>query len=227
MQIYSLRLFVTTVTFITAAAASAIASPLPDRPHIYVEGYAELEVEPDQMTITVGLAATDDDLPSAKATVDANSRRLISAVNELGIDARDIATTTLQVRPAYEYEEDNPVLVGVIAYRQIDITLRNLEEYSPLIQALVDADISRTLRTRFSVSNETDILERTVDRALVNATTRARRMAESQGQRLGRIHSISEFDDRQNERYRLYPHRQISGQASRVSADSAALPISR
>ena len=44
--------------------------PLPDKPHIYVEGYAEVEVEPDQMITSVGLASVNDELEVAKADVE-------------------------------------------------------------------------------------------------------------------------------------------------------------
>ena len=50
------------------------ADPLPGKPHIYVAGYAEIEVEPDEMTIDVALVATHAELAEAKADVDERYR---------------------------------------------------------------------------------------------------------------------------------------------------------
>lgn len=84
---------------VLTTAADSFGNPLPDGRHIYVEGYAEIEVEPDQMTVAVGLTATDENLASAKTIVDEKSRRLIDALRALDIRSEDIATTTLKIRP--------------------------------------------------------------------------------------------------------------------------------
>lgn len=220
MCIQLLRLVVTGIAFAALTAAPANANPLPTQPHIYVEGYSEIEVEPDQMTITVNLAATDEDLASAKATVDENSRTLLDALRELGVESRDVATTTLQVRPAYERRRGNQELVGASAFRQIEITLQNLEDYGELMQGLVAADVSRTLRTRFAVSNDSELKDLALKAALADARARAEGIANSQGEQLGAVYSISEFDLRQEETYSLRPHREVSGNAARDRAPS-------
>src|SRR5690606_34763736 len=88
---------------LTLASAIAVANPLPNKPHIYVEGSAEIEVIPDQMTITLGLSAENMDVALAKQEVDERSHKLIDTLKAMAIEARDIATTALQVTPVYDY----------------------------------------------------------------------------------------------------------------------------
>src|SRR5690606_34648999 len=93
-------------------SAAALANPLPNKPHIYVEGSAEIEVIPDQMTISLGLSAEEMDVAVAKQDVDKRSTQLIATVKEMGIEARDLATTALQVTPVYDYVDGKQVSRG-------------------------------------------------------------------------------------------------------------------
>src|SRR5690554_1722104 len=107
----------------------ALANPLPSKPHIYVEGSAEIEVIPDQMTITLGLSAENMDVAIAKQDVDKRSHTLITTLKAMAIEAKDIGTTALQVTPVHDYVDGKQVPRGSRVYRQVDITLRNLEKY--------------------------------------------------------------------------------------------------
>lgn len=192
----------------------AMADPLPDKPHIYVEGSAEIEVAPDQMIITIGLSHTDPDVAIAKKEVDERSTILIDACKDIGIDMQDLATTALHVSPAYEYHGGERIPLGTRVYRQVDITLRNLEKYPALMAALIEADISNTVSTRLEVSNEKTLSDRALVAAIEDARKRAEAMAESLGKDLGEAHSISEFDLRRDERNQLFTVRGIKSQPS-------------
>lgn len=196
------------------ATSLALASPLPVKPHIYVEGAAEIEVVPDQMTISLGLSAENPEVALAKQEVDQRSRRLLEALKTLGIESRDIATTALQVAPVYDYVEGKQVPRGSRVSRQVDITLRQLESYGELMKALMDADISTTLDTRLAVSDERAVSDRALISALEDARQRATALLESQGKKPGEIYSISEFDLRREESYFLTPNRELYGKAS-------------
>ena len=54
------------------------ADVLPDKPHIYVEGSAQFDVEPDKIAITLAIVSVDQDVEVAKRDVDDRSRTLIS-----------------------------------------------------------------------------------------------------------------------------------------------------
>jgi uncharacterized protein YggE len=60
-----------------------IANPLPTKPHVYVEGSAEIEVVPDTITFKVSLEKVDVDIAAAKADIDLRSQKLINISKEL------------------------------------------------------------------------------------------------------------------------------------------------
>ena len=130
----------------------AYADPLPDKPHVYVEGSASIEVVPDTITFTVEIAKVDMDMGTAKEDVDSRSRVLIETCRELGLKDESISTTTLSVRPNYEYQDRNRIPRGTRVSRQIDVKVTNLDLYPSIMSVLVKANISETIQTKLSVS---------------------------------------------------------------------------
>jgi uncharacterized protein YggE len=216
--------------FLVFASSAARAGVFPVGPHVYVEGSAEIRIEPDTVQITVAIEATDPQLAAAKATVDDRARKLIDACKRLGVEDRDITSASLQMRPHYEYRREERKFLGTSVYREIDVTLRDLGHYSELIKSFVSAQVGEITSTTLSSSNGAGILEQAQQQALADARARAERLAAASGQALGAAYSVSEFDQRQQERYRLYPARAIgarrAGLQSFGEANVAALGAS-
>lgn len=204
-----------------AISSFVTANPLPAQPHVYVEGSAELEVEPDMMTFTLSIQKVDIDLAKAKADVDARSRLLIDTVKKFGIKTNDIATTALNIRPEYEYKDNQRVLTGNSVSRQVDINLRDLKKYPDMMKAMVDAKISETINTNLTVADKKSIEEKVQAAAMEDAKARANRLAKSQGKAVGEPWSISEFNDREQERWKLIPNRQLRGSSGKLAEVSA------
>ncbi len=195
---------------------NAMATPLPQQPHVYVEGAAELEVEPDMMVFTLSIQTVDIDLAKAKADVDARSRLLIETSKKFGIKANDIATTALNIRPEYEYKDNKRVLTGNNVSRQVDINLRDLKKYPEMMKALVDAKISETINTNLTLSDKKSVEEKVQAAAMNDAKARAGRLAKAQGRDVGDPWSISEFNNRGNERWELRPNRELMGSSAKL-----------
>ncbi len=192
----------------------AFSTPLPQKPHIYVEGSAKIEVEPNTITFSVELEKTDFELEVAKSNVDNRSVKLIETCKDLGIPTENIATTTLKIYPAFKYKNGEQTPNGTSVSRKVDIKLEDLSIYGKVMAALVQADISKTISTQLSISNEDEFTDKALEAALADANKRAETIAKSQKKQIIGIHSISEFRDRRDEVYQLIPSREIIGQAS-------------
>lgn len=200
-----------------------LATPLPNQPHVYVEGSAELQIEPDTMSFTLSIQTVDMDLAKAKGDVDARSRLLIDTIKKFGVKAEDVATTALNIRPEYDYRDNQRVLTGNNVSRQVDIILRDLKKYPEMMKALVDAKISETINTNLTVADKKAIEEKVQIEAMENARARADRLAKSQNRTIGDPWSISEFDNRGDERWELTPNRRLMGSSASMKADSISL----
>lgn len=172
------------------------ADPLPDRPHVYVEGSAAIKVVPDTITFSLLLEKEAEDIATAKADVDQRSRKLIETCEAAGVSVDAISTTFLNVQPNYEYEDGNSVIKGSRVSREIDLTITDLEQYPSIMTALVEADIAEIIQSKLSVADEKDFTDQALTEAMADASARAERLAASQGKRLGDPYSISEFDTR-------------------------------
>lgn len=215
-----------TILILCIMSIGVIANPLPSKPHVYVEGSATIEIEPDEMSFSIKIAQTDEVLGEAKFSVDERSNILINICKELGILNEDIATTTLRVNPSYTYVDNKRVSNGTTVSRDVDIKLRDLEKYSDVMKAFVEAKISQTISTKLLVSNQNTLTDDALVKALKDAKQRATRLAAAQGKKLGDAYSISEFMTRGEERYMLQVTRDVSGKSSNIVHADLAMPSS-
>lgn len=190
------------------AAATAFAGSLPRAPHVYVEGSSEIRVVPDTVTIAAAIVAIDPDLAKAKATADEKARVFIEACRGIGVADADISSANLAIGPAYEYVKDERKLVGTRVQRDIEVVLRQIDQYPALLRALVTAGVAEITSTRLSSSKGKDTISQAQVAALADARSRAERLAEAAGRKLGAVYSISEFDQREDQ-YLLFPTRGI------------------
>lgn len=219
------KLFAMCLFALTSFGAFSLvfASPLPDKPHVYVEGSAEVEVVPDLMTFSLLIEKSDLDLATAKADVDLRSTLLINTCKKLGIKPDAIATTALSIFPEYDYKDQTRVFSGNRVSRQVDIKLKDLTKYSQVMKALVDAKITQTINTKLSLIDEKSAEDKVLISAMADAKTRAERLAKSQGKELGEPFSISEFNTRAEETYALQVSRAIVGDSASDAAPQVRL----
>jgi uncharacterized protein len=198
------------------AAAPVIADPFPAAPHVYVEGSAEVRLEPDTLQLWVAIEATNPQLATAKASVDERARKLIESCKRLGIEDDDITSASLEFGPAYDDRSSERKFLGTKVQREIDVTLRKLDRYSELVQAIVASQVGRITSTTMSSSKGAMVLEEAQQKALADARARAERLAAASGQAVGAAYSISEFDMRQGEQYQLLrPMRDVGKRPAR------------
>ena len=197
----------------------AQAQSLPDGPHIYVEGAAEIDVEPDRLVVEVLVWSVDTSASVAKADVDERSQQLIGMARNLEIDDSKISATTLSLSPSYKWVDNNREFEGTRVARQIELILDDLSRYSELMQALISAEVNEILSTRLESTSAASVEDQALQAALADATARASRLAKSAGEKLGRVYSITEFQLREDY-WRLNSGRMtVAGRGSRVAPD--------
>lgn len=206
------------VLLLTLASLPALASPLPKAPHVYVAGSAEVRIQPDTLAISLGISATDPQVAAAKAKVDERTRKLLSECRRLGIPDDDISAASLRIGPHYEYRSSERKLVGTRVDREVEVILRNLERYSELVQAIVASEVGEIRSMEPSSSKGAKTLDQVQQMALADARARAERLAAASGQKLGDAWSISEFDQRWEERFELRPARGIGVPRQEIQA---------
>ncbi len=119
---------------------------------IAVKGAAEIEVAPDIVTISYAVIKTEPQAALAKTYVDKVSSDSIRAALALGVKESDISSSNLDVHREMRYENNKQVLVGYTVSRNTTLTLRNIDNFNKLLQALVDAKLDEVQNIQPGIS---------------------------------------------------------------------------
>jgi len=181
--------FLVLVSTRTACGQDACSKPR----LISVTGTAEINLPPDEVTLTLGIETLDRDLAVTKSKHDGRSKKVISAALAAGVESKDISTTTLSITPEYS-EEKVPRFLGYEVSQTIEITLKDLPKYETLITKFIEAGVNRVRDIDFHLGAPQKIREQARAKALHAAKEKAVAMAAELGQTVGKPWEISEVN---------------------------------
>ncbi len=159
-------------------------------PQITVIGTGDVKVEPDIATIYIGVETTAATTQEALAQNSAQAQAIIDRLRQLGVEARDIQTSGLNIYP--NYDEQGRAITGYTVNNTVNVTIRNLAQAGDLIDQVVQVGANRLYGINFSVSDPEAALAQARDVAIANARARAEQMARASGVSLGRVLFITE-----------------------------------
>lgn len=188
-----------------AAAAPAAAQPVPTlapgEALISVEAEGRAVARPDVMTISAGTVTTGATAPEAVAANAALAQRLVQAVRQSGIEARDVRTTSFHVEPRFEGRSDPdglgvggraPRIVGYVVQNMVEIRLRELAGAENLVSRLFEAGANSVRGPVFSLSDDRASRRAAERNAIEEARAEADNYAAAVGRRVGRLLRISD-----------------------------------
>ncbi|MFB6317219.1 SIMPL domain-containing protein [Saccharicrinis sp. FJH54] len=83
--------------------------------------------EPDQASIDLNLSCVDKNLEKAKSKLINKASTVNDILKKLGIEEKDILTTSLRLNKAYEWRNNSNVFTGYNASSQVHVVIRNLD----------------------------------------------------------------------------------------------------
>ncbi|MEL6687735.1 MAG: SIMPL domain-containing protein [Pseudomonadota bacterium] len=162
---------------------------------IHVTESATVDVIPDIVSISAGV---ESNAVTAKEAMTINSelmQNVFDALEQNGIERKDISTSYLNLNPVYDYErrvEGQPRLIGYEASNQITVKSRDLDSTGLLIDAMINAGVNNIDDVNFRVSDSEDAQGEALRSAIKDAKTKAEMMADASGVKLGRLLSMKE-----------------------------------
>lgn len=179
-----------------AGSATAQEVPLQLQPGevlLQVEAEGEHQSRPDMMWISAGVVTTGRTAAEAMRANGELAARLIERVRQLGVEARDVQTSRLSLRPRLDGDRDvertgrPPNIVGYVAQNRLSLTLRDLNRAADIIPALLEAGANEVEGPRFGF-NEARPAEAAAERAAIAAArVQAQNYAGALNMRLGRV----------------------------------------
>jgi uncharacterized protein YggE len=193
---------------------------------VTVNGEGVIKAEPDKAEINVTIYTEAKELPDAKRQNDQKLQRFRSIARSLNIGSSQLHTINTSVQPQYSYTpnkaERQRTLTGYTVSHTVEVTLKQLDVLGEFLQKLVEADIDRIDNIRYGVTKEDELKEHALVKALSQARRKAKLLADSLDESLGKVLSINEG----NMQYQppVVPFRTRTAMAMAKSADAVAPP---
>ncbi len=162
------------------------------RPLITVFGSSEVKAVPDLVDLQVGLESRSKDLKAAFSDQEARIRQILDLIRQAGVEARDVQTGHVDVRPVYDEDKGGRNLNHYELRRSIGITLRDPGKYDQLLPELLQAGANRVFGVTFRSSKQRQYMDQAREMAVAAAREKAAAMAAALGQQIGKAFTIGE-----------------------------------
>jgi len=159
---------------------------------VQVSASAEVKASPDYVLLNLQLSDQQPSLQQAKNTIDRAFEQLLSIRDVLGIADTDVRAEQIRNHPMYQWKDGERRYTGEQVSRSVQITLRNMDNYSPLIDQIMQLPTVQVQNSSFMFNDPDALQHQALKRALVKAKTKAKLMAETMGAELGEVQTMSE-----------------------------------
>lgn len=185
-------LLILTLTLLSFSACAHDTQPTQD--HISVVGIGQVEQAPDQAILSVSVNAQQATLPAAKKLADDRYRNVLAVLKNNDIDDKHVKATQIMAQPQYEWHSNKRVYKGELVTRTLSITINDLDKVSPLMQQLVENEVSTINSLNTDFQDRASLMQEALGAAADNAKQKAAFLAKRLGRELGSAYLISEHN---------------------------------
>ena len=182
----ALGALIVAVAAIAVRPGPAVGAPTTgDGPPIHtitVSANGTVTLVPDVARVSVGVTVTKTKVKAARDSAAKSMAAIIEGLKALGIDEKDIKTTSIDLSPQYS-NNSTPKVVGFRMSQQLQITVRDLDK------AKGATDVNGLW---FEVEDPAMAMDEARAAAIGKARTSAQAIASAAGVTLGAVVSISE-----------------------------------
>lgn len=177
-------------------ATIAQTEPKPIPRTIEVTGSAEMDIEPDEVYISIHLREYMKD-KTTKVHMNEIDKEFQKALAALKIDLKDVSVEGANAYYNYDYNywRNEAKRTDFLASKTYSIKLSNLEKYNELMQKLDNKGIENAYLQRTDNSKIQEYRQQVKINALKAAKNKAKLMVESIGNQLGDVVFIREITD--------------------------------
>jgi len=186
-----------------------------------VAGSGQAYLAPDIAYIYIGVHTEKQTAAEAVDENTSQTQKLIQAIQDFGIDAKDIRTTNFSIWPMDQFDPATGRPTGEKTYavdNTVYVTVRELDRLGDLLDTAVQAGANTVNSVQFDVANKDAVLKEARIDALKDAETQAKELADAAGLTLGEVQSIN-FANNQ------FPIFDGKGGGGGAAAEAAAVPI--
>lgn len=165
------------------------AQELKQVPQISVTGEGEIKVVPDQAVITATVETKGNVAKEVKKQNDQQIELVLKLIKKMNLAPTDYKTQRVSLNPQYDYEKKKTTYN---ATQTIEILVRDLSKYDPLMEGLVDQGVNRIDNVVFQSSNLSKYQSEARKMAMKDAKNKAEDYVGVLGQKVGKAMVISD-----------------------------------
>ena len=208
----------TAVLLSACGPASIVANPAPPQRSISVSGSGQAYLTPDVAYIYIGVHSEKPSASEAVAENNANTQKVITALRNFGVDAKDIRTTNFSIYPSQQYGPDGkPLGTTYMVDNTVYVTVRDLDKLGELLDSAVKAGANTVNSIQFDAADKEPALKQARAEAVKKAQQQAQELADAAGLKLGDIMMIGFSEST--------PYPVFDGKGGGGGAVEAAVPI--
>lgn len=174
-----------------------------------VEGEGRVFATPNIATVTYTISAEQPTAQAAQQEATTQGNKVLKLVRDLGIEEKDIKTTSYTIYPKYEnvpvvplpadgggysYPSTNQQITGYTVSQTVELKVRDVEKVSGVVEMLGSAGVGNVYGPNFTVDDLDDLREQARAKAAEDAREEAEALAKQLGVRLGKVQSFSASD---------------------------------
>lgn len=159
-----------------------------------VTGEGKATAVPDIARISAGIEESGPNLATVQNNVNKKSQSLIAALKKLGVEDKDIKTSSYSIYPTQDYQANPPVITGYQVSINYLITVRNLDKVQEALVSVPAAGANLLSGVSFDLSDasESKAMDSARQDAVNQARAKAQSLAKASGITLGKIINITE-----------------------------------
>lgn len=183
-------------------AIPALAFADGDSAEIAAQGTVVVTAAPDMVTVTANASVSGRSVADAQEGMNAIVQSATQKLLDLGVEEKDIVTTSYTYNPTYDYKYDynseTPTVNGYQANHTLSITCKDVDMLDSVIGVVTDCGMSEIYNVEYDVSNRSELYRQALKAAIEEAAAKAEGMAEAVGMTIDHLESVTEntgFDE--------------------------------
>lgn len=161
-----------------------------------VSAEATVAVAPDIAKVSIGIEESGVSLKTVQEAVNKKSLALVDQIKKLGVDEKDIKTTSYSVYPQNDYNANPPKITGYRVSTNYQINVRDFDKINDLMVIATNSGANVIGGVSFEISDllKEEKLNEARSEASKKAKAKAQGLADAANITLGNIINISESE---------------------------------
>ncbi|MDP8298512.1 MAG: SIMPL domain-containing protein [Candidatus Tantalella remota] len=164
-------------------------------PTLSAQGTGKIETTPDEAIAQFGVTSDSKSLSKAYKDNTEKMNAVISAVKTMGVEARDIQTSSYQVMPLYPRDENGRQIPGKPSgfkvRQQLTVKIRDIGKTGDVIDKVIASGSNTFNNLSFDSSKIEDLKKEAKSKAAKDAREQAEFLAKNIGVKIGKVLKVN------------------------------------